>query len=141
MGEWLSYTDIMLKMERRFGTKELPELTKVKFHQAILGQQESLKEWADRVLTLATPAFRNLPEQYKREEIVSKFCQGCMDKEAGKHACLQRPKSIQEAIDLVRHHQYITQAVEGNKVPRGRAVNLVSSSNEDKMTAFEKNAQ
>ena len=57
MGEWLSYTDIMLKMERRFGTKELLELSKVKFHQAIQGQQESLEEWADRVLTLATPAF------------------------------------------------------------------------------------
>ncbi|KAH3746381.1 hypothetical protein DPMN_180788 [Dreissena polymorpha] len=52
-----------------------------------------------------------------------------MDKEAGKHACFQRPKSIQEAIDLVRHNQYITQAVEGNKVPRGKAVNLVGSSN------------
>ncbi|KAH3705629.1 hypothetical protein DPMN_080706 [Dreissena polymorpha] len=138
MGEWLSYTDIILKKERRFGTKELPELSKVTFHQAIQGQQESLEEWTDRVLTLATPAFRNIPEQYKREEIVSKFCQGCMDNEAGKHACLQRHKSIQEAIDLVRHHQYITHAVEGNKVPRGRAVNLVNSSNEDKMAAFEK---
>ncbi|KAH3803106.1 hypothetical protein DPMN_156806 [Dreissena polymorpha] len=57
MGEWLSYIDTMLKMERRFGTKELPELSKVKFHQTMQGQQEYLEEWADRVLTIATPAF------------------------------------------------------------------------------------
>ncbi|KAH3821827.1 hypothetical protein DPMN_123595 [Dreissena polymorpha] len=61
-----------------------------------------------------------------------------MDKEAGKHACLQRPKSIKEAIDLVRYHQYIPQAVDGNKVPRGRSVNLFSSRNEDKLASFKK---
>ncbi|KAH3821828.1 hypothetical protein DPMN_123596 [Dreissena polymorpha] len=41
--EWLPYTYIMLKMEGRFGTKELPELSKVKFHQAIQCQQESIE--------------------------------------------------------------------------------------------------
>ncbi|KAH3768344.1 hypothetical protein DPMN_169556 [Dreissena polymorpha] len=61
-----------------------------------------------------------------------------MDKEAGKHFCLQRPRSIQKAIDLVRHSQYITQAVDGSTVPKDRAVNLVSSSNDDKLSTFEK---
>ncbi|KAH3825310.1 hypothetical protein DPMN_127184 [Dreissena polymorpha] len=84
------------------------------------------------------PAFRHLPEQYCTEEVISRFCQGFLDKEAGKHACLNRPKSMQGAIDLVRHHQYISSAVDG-KVSRHKNnfVNAVSSS-EDKISRLKK---
>ena len=137
-GPNITFIDMMAKLECRFGAKELPETSKAKFQQATQNQNESLEDWADRVLSLAMPAFRDLPEQYCTEEVISRFCQGCLDKEAGKHACLIRPKSMQGAIDLVRHHQYISTAVDG-KVSRQKnnSVNAVSRS-EDKISRLEK---
>jgi hypothetical protein len=83
--------------------------------QASQNQGESLEDWADRVLTLATPAFRDLPESHRRQEAISKFCQGCLDKEAAKQSCFVNPRSMEAALNLVKHHQYITQAVDGKK--------------------------
>ncbi|KAH3779171.1 hypothetical protein DPMN_180650 [Dreissena polymorpha] len=137
-GPNISFIDMMAKLECRFGAKELPETSKAKFQQATQYQNESLEDWADRVLSLAMPAFRDLPEQYCTEEVISRFCQGCLDKEGVKHACLNGPKSMKGAIDLVCHHQYISTAVDG-KVSRHKnnSVNAVSSS-EDKISRLEK---
>ncbi|KAH3716154.1 hypothetical protein DPMN_058873 [Dreissena polymorpha] len=141
MGESFSFRDIMRKMERRFGSKELPETSRAKFQQATQQPEESLEDWADRVLTLAIPAFRDLPDQFGQREAVSKFCQGCIDSEAGKHACFERPRSIQHAVDLVRHHQYVTQVVDGKKAKQydqGIAVNAVQSPCDVRLEKLEK---
>ncbi|KAH3777073.1 hypothetical protein DPMN_178510 [Dreissena polymorpha] len=114
----------------RCGSKELPETSRDKFQQATQQPGESLEDWADRVLTLATPAFRDLPDQFGQREAVSKLCQGCIDREAGKHACFARPRTIQHAVDLVRHHRYVTQVVDGKKAKKYDqeiAVNAVQS--------------
>ncbi|KAH3720069.1 hypothetical protein DPMN_062962 [Dreissena polymorpha] len=57
MGDMFSFSEIMRKMEARFGAKELSETARVKFQQATQNAGESLEDWADRVLTLAIPAF------------------------------------------------------------------------------------
>lgn len=106
---------MMKKLENRFGSKEITETARAKFQQASQQADESLEDWADRVLTLATPAFKHLPESHRLKETISKFCQGCIDKEAAKHACFEHPKSMQAALNPVKHHQYISQAVEGKK--------------------------
>ncbi|KAH3796832.1 hypothetical protein DPMN_150407 [Dreissena polymorpha] len=105
----------MRKMEARFGSKEIPETSRAKFQQATQQPGELLEDWADRVLTLATPAFRNLPDQFGQREVVAKLWQGCIDREAGKHACFERPRSIQHAVHLIRHYQYVSQVVDGKK--------------------------
>lgn len=128
MGHNLSFNKVMRKLEARFGAKELTETSRVRFQQAAQRAEESLEDWADRVLTLATPAFRGFhDEKYCRQEAISRFCQGCSDREAGKHACLERPKSMEEALNLVKHYQYITEAVEGKRYMKRRdpAVNTV----------------
>ncbi|KAH3733980.1 hypothetical protein DPMN_040419 [Dreissena polymorpha] len=86
----------MMSLESRFGTKELRETSKAKLRQAVQGHEESLEDWADRVLTLATPAFTDLPEDHMRFEAISRFCQGCYDREAAKHACLENLSSMEE---------------------------------------------
>ncbi|KAH3818591.1 hypothetical protein DPMN_120313 [Dreissena polymorpha] len=73
-GPNISFIDMMAKLECRFGAKESPETSKAKFQQATQNQNESLEDWADRVLSLAMPAFRDLPEQYCTEEVISRFC-------------------------------------------------------------------
>jgi hypothetical protein len=129
MGEQLSYAQIMKKMDTRFGAKELKETSKAKFRQAFQKSDESLEEWADRVMTLATPAFIDLPEEHMRQEAIARFCQGCSDKEAAKHACFVNPKSMEEALNLVKHHQFISQAVDGKKSKKKEevSVNAVAS--------------
>lgn len=112
-GTEYSFRRIMKEFEGRFGAKELTETFKAKFHQAQQWIDESLNDWADRVLTLATPAFRDLPYKHCRNEAISKFCQGCVDREAGKHVCLEQPRSMEDALDRVKHFQYISQASRG----------------------------
>ena len=60
----------MKKLETRFGVKELTETSKAKFRQAFQKQDESLEDWADRVMTLATPAFVDLPEDHLKKKLL-----------------------------------------------------------------------
>ena len=129
--EKYSFRRIMKKLETRFGVKELTEISKAKFRQAFQKQDESLEDWADRVMTLATPAFVDLPEDHLKKEAIARFCQGCTDKDAAKHACFEQPETMEEALNLVKHHQYISKAVDG-KVKREyeASVNAVQSPSE-----------
>ena len=84
-------------------------------------------------MTLATPAFVYLPEDHLKQEAIAKFSQGCWDKDACKYACFEHQSIIEEALDLVKHLQYISQAVDcmftikkGNDV----SVNDVQSTSE-----------
>lgn len=108
-----SFRKIMKKLEKRFGVKELTEISKVKFEEAHQAPEESLEDWADRVMTLAIPAFIDFSDEYRNREAIVKFCQGCSDKSAAKHACFERPATMEEALNLVKHHKYISQAIDG----------------------------
>ena len=111
--EKYSFHMIIKRLEARFGVKELTETSKAKFRQAYQKPEESLEDWADRVMTLATPAFVDLPDEYLKTE--AKFCEGCSDKDTAKHACFEHPSTMEEALNLVKHHQYISQAVDGKR--------------------------
>ena len=106
---------IIKRFEARFGVKELTETPKANFRQAYQKPEESLEDWAGRVMTLAIPAFVDLPDEYLKTEAIAKFCQGCSDKDTAKHACFEHPSTMEEALNLVKHHQYISQAVDGKK--------------------------
>ena len=133
--EKYSFRRIVKKLEARFGVKELTETSKVKFQQASQRPDESLEDWADRVMTLATPTFVDLPEDHLKQEAIAKFSQGCCDKDAGKHACFEHPSTMEEALNLVKHHQYISQAVDGKQSKKGNdvSVNAVQSTLEDRI--------
>ena len=133
--EKYSFRRIIKKLEARFGVKELTETSKVKFQQASQRPDESLEDWADRVMTLATPAFVDLPEDHLKQEAIANLSQGCCDKDAGKHACFEHPSTMEEALNLVKHHQYISQAVDGKQSKKGNdvSVNAVQSTLEDRI--------
>jgi hypothetical protein len=79
---------------------------------------EKLEDWADRLLSLATKAFRDLPEEHVYSQAIWRFCQGCYDKEAGQHAAMSRPKSMEEAIDKIKWYQHTTRAIYGKPIGR-----------------------
>ena len=105
----IGYMDLIRKLEKRFGFRELPETAQVQFNNARQTPDELLEDWADRVLSLATRAFRDLPETHMYQQAVVRLCQGASGKEAGGYSSNSRPKNIEEAIDKMRcfQHSYI----------------------------------
>ncbi|KAH3737269.1 uncharacterized protein LOC127849771 [Dreissena polymorpha] len=98
----LNYSEVVDKLERRFGYRDLPETARVTFSSARQGDDESVDDWADRVLTLAGKAYRDLPKAYMLQESILRFCMGARDKEAGELVINQRPASIEQAFDKLK---------------------------------------
>ena len=70
-----------------------------------------------------------MPEDHLKKEAIARFYQGCTDEDAAKHACFEQPETMEEALNLVKHHQYISQAVAGKKTKREHkaSVNVVQT--------------
>ena len=107
----LNYRQLQNKLESRFGAKELPATAQGLFQQATQAPRETLEDWADRIMTLATRAFKDLPEHYSNSQAVVRFCQGLTDKEAGHHVCIQEPKSMDQALNGIKWYQYVHQSM------------------------------
>ena len=120
----MAYKDLIIKLEKRIGFRELHETAQVQFSNGRQTPDELLEDWADGVLSLATRAFGNLPENHMYQQEVVRFYQGAADKEAGSYASNIRPKNIEEAIDKMRWHQHNHQAIYG--CPPRREVKQVS---------------
>ena len=72
--------DLSRKKETKFGARELPATAQARFQQVTQSPTESLEDWADRLLTLASRAFKDLPEHYSTQQAIARFCQGLADK-------------------------------------------------------------
>ena len=107
----LNYRLLLNKLESRFGAKELPATAQGLFLQATQAPRETLEDWADRIMTLATRAFKDLPEHYSNSQAVVRFCQGLTDKEAGHHVCIQEQKSMEQALNGIKWYQYVHQSM------------------------------
>lgn len=108
--------ELIRKLEKRFNFVDLPETLQVQFMGAHQNATEKLEDLDDRLLSPAMKAFRDLPEEHIYSQAVWRFCQGCCDKEAGQHAAMSRPKSMEEAIDKVKWYQHTTKAIYGKPV-------------------------
>ena len=120
----MAYKDLIRKIEKRLEVIELPERAQVQFSNARQTPEELLEDWADRVLSLATRAFRELPEKHMYQQSVVRFFQGAADKKAGNYTSNIRPKNIEEVIDKMRWHQHYHQDLYGR--PSRREVKQVS---------------
>ena len=123
----LPFFDVLTKMEARFAFKELPETSQLAFLNASQNKDEKIEEWADRVLTLASKAYRTLPEDHIQKQAVLRFCHGCFDRNAGMHAANKMLSRMEEAIDCVKWFQY-NQQYFNDKPKERRNVNMVGES-------------
>ncbi len=114
----MTYDHIILRLEKRFGEKDLDETAQVRFHQAIQQPNESLDDWADRVMNLANRALWDLPERHVSRQAVLRFCQGLSDIDAGQDVCIRRPNTMEDAIDHVKLYQNIHDMMRDGKAPR-----------------------
>lgn len=60
----MDYFDLISKLEKRFNFVDLPETLQIQFMGAHQNTGEKLEDWADRLLSLAFKAFRDLPEEH-----------------------------------------------------------------------------
>lgn len=109
----IGYGDLLRKLKKRFGFKELLETAQVQFQNARQAQEKSLEDWVDRVLSLATKLFRDLPDEHMYQPAILCPCQGATDKEAGSYASNIRPKTIEDAVDKIGWYQHNHQAIYG----------------------------
>ena len=71
------------------------------------GSGESLHQWSDRVLTLATRAFLQLPDVHA--QAIPRLCYGAKDEDAGMYALDGQPKTVEEAVDRMQCYQHSRQ--------------------------------
>ena len=122
----LSYRKLLKKLDERFGDRELPASAQVRFQQATQKKDESLEDWADRLLTLSGKAFKDLPEKYSNQQAVARFCQGLRDAEAGHHVCMKKSLSIEDAVNEIRLYQRTKDAIYGHKTDRNVSSRVTS---------------
>jgi len=107
VGDEPSYKRLMQKLDKRFKGDELEETLQAKFRCAQQREDETLLDWSDRVLMLGAKAFKGLRENFICKSAILQFCQGCKNVEAGQHASLQKPKTMQGAIEAIEWYTAI----------------------------------
>ena len=118
----MDYFEVVNKLAKRFDIKDLPETIQMQFTCATQNQTEILVEWSDRVVNMAMQAYSELADHQVYKQAIFRFCQGCLDKEAGLYALNQKPQSIEEAIDRVSWFQHTSQAIYGRAKREIRSV-------------------
>jgi hypothetical protein len=100
----IDYHDLVHKLEKRFGMKDLPETAMIAFNNI---------KWADSVLCLATNAYKRQSDEVMYDAAIMKICQGMLDKAAEQYAANARPSTIVEALDSAKWNKLNSQAIYG----------------------------
>ena len=127
----LSYRKLLKRLDDRFGDRELPASAQVRIQQATQKKEESLEDWADRVLTLSDKAFKELPEKYNNQQAVDRFCQGLNDAEAGLCVCMRKPSSMGDALNEIKLYQHTKDAIYGHRKERTVSSRVTAEDLED----------
>ena len=98
------FRDLMAQMKKRFEGQEPLEVSHMEFVSSKQAPNESLKDWADRLTCIARKAFPGLEKQVSRQ-ITVRFCQGCLDKDAGMYAFNKRPTTLEDAVEAALWQQ------------------------------------
>ena len=97
----LEFDELVARLENRYGCIVPPQAVQMQLASARQGKEEHIRDWADRVLDMATRAFPECLEHQVQGQAVLYFCQGCYDREAGAHALNLRAQTVEEAMELV----------------------------------------
>ncbi|XP_063954859.1 uncharacterized protein LOC135153918 [Lytechinus pictus] len=118
----IDYFDLLGKLDRRFGARELPETSQIEFQYAQQKSDEDTVEWADRVSHLAMRGFPELPDNFLEQQCIMRFCQGCRNKDAGQWALNMKPSSLEEAVGIVQWTTHTSRLVHGKTSEKKPAV-------------------
>ena len=112
--ENIGFLDVLSKLEKRFGGVPLPDTAQMQLANSRQKPEESIEDWADRVVQLSVYAFQDLPEEYMYRQAINRICHGCLDKEAGQYAVNMNLDSVELAVDKIKNYQFNHQVIYGH---------------------------
>ena len=99
LGKCENFRNLVEKnLKKRFERQQDPFIKRSEFLSLQQTHEESIEEWADRLLELGLEAFEQLSDESREEELVRRFAMGCSYKEAAQYVINTRPTNLEEAI-------------------------------------------
>ena len=109
--EDIGFPDVLSKLEKRFGGVPLPDTAQTQLANSRQQPEESIEDWADRVVQLSVHSFPDLPEDYMYQQAVRRICHGCTDEEAAEYAVNMDLNSVQLVVDKIKSYQFNHQLI------------------------------
>ena len=97
-----SYDGLKKTLDDRYGVQELPSTARRQLGSIRQEENESIEEFADRVLVKAMEAFPDVKSRVLQEMATDSFLRGCRDKYAAYAASEKKPENLHQAIQEVR---------------------------------------
>ncbi len=92
-------------MTKRFEKQQDPFVKRSEFYSLSQETDDSIEEWADKVLEKGVEAFEQVPEEVREEELVRRFAMGSLDKEAAQFVINSSPRNLDEAIQFMNKYK------------------------------------
>ena len=132
--EDIGFLDLLTKLEKRFGGVPLPDTAQVQLMNSTQKPEESIEDWADRVVQLSVRAFPDLPEEYMYQQAVKRICHGCIDKEAGQYVVNMNLNSVELVVDKIKSYQFNHKSIYDRHKKEVREVHVYSDSSDSSDT-------
>ena len=127
LGRCNDFNSLVSQMSKRFEKQQDPFVKRSEFYALCQEVDESVEEWADRVLDKAMEAFEQAEDDVREEEMVRRFTMGCLDKEAAHYVINSKPRNLDMAIQTYSEYKENASLIYGKK----KHVRQVSFSEEE----------
>ena len=98
----LEFDSLCSMFEGRFGRQEAPATMRSKLKCITQRVEESLAEFGERALKVASEGYVGMTGQWVQALSVDAFLMGCMDKRSALSSMNKEPQTIDEAVKLMR---------------------------------------
>nr|XP_011442825.2 uncharacterized protein LOC105339112 [Crassostrea gigas] len=105
-----SLKKLSVKLDERFGKKDLPHIIRRQLQDVKQGSEETVEEFADKVLEMTTDGYPDTPEDCRQTVGIDAFLRGCYNKQAALIAMDKNPLTLDMAT------QYMKTAVTNQKL-------------------------
>ena len=97
------YKRLVKELDRRFGEHDQLSMKRRQLLSARQTEDESLADWADRILTLVRECYRHADEAMLQAMATEAFLRGCREKHAAAATADKCPKTLSAALKYVRN--------------------------------------
>ena len=114
------YAELVWKLETRFGRREPPTTVRRKLQDLKQEVDETLEEFAERTLVLATEGFPGAQPAMIETLAADAFLKGCREPLAALTAMNQNPATLDEALQLVKATVHNQNVLMGDRTTRSK---------------------
>ena len=121
-----SYLSLSKALEDRFGQRDLPTTARRKLGVLKQLEDDSLEEFSDKIMDVVQDAHPDAPDSVLQDIAVDVFLKGVTNKTAATTAMDKDPKSLQEAVQMVRVAEHNRKALYGTMASKTYSSRKVS---------------